>query len=184
MLMRIDPLEQYARLRKQLTDEKAQLQTRLAEINAVLSPEDVSVPSSSLDTVATESFTLVPAATRRGRKPRGTNAVSMREAVLKALANGPLARKELVKAVEAVGYVFTSKNPLNSVGSVLYSKNSPIKNRGGKYYLPGRAATEASPNNEEVQAPAKKKKRRMSAAGRARIAAAARAMWAKRKAGK
>jgi len=184
--MKIDPLEQYARLRKQLTDEKAQLQTRLAEINAVLSPEDVSVPSSSLDTVATESLesTIVPAATRRGRKPRGSNAVSMREAVLKALANGPLARKELVKAVEAVGYVFTSKNPLNSVGSVLYSKNSPIKNRGGKYYLPGRAATEASPNNEEVQAPAKKKKRRMSATGRARIAAAARAMWAKRKAGK
>ena len=110
--------------------------------------------------------------------------MSLREAVVKALSNGPLARKELVEAVEVVGYRFNTRNPLNSIGSVLYAKKGAVKSKGGKFYLPGGAAPEASTSKGDVQAPANNKKRKMSAAGRARIAAAAKAMWAKRKAGK
>jgi hypothetical protein len=114
--------------------------------------------------------------------------MSMREAALKSLSNGPVARKDLVKAVEAVGYKFTSNDPLNSLGSVLYAKNGPIKNKDGKFYVKGGALDGGSYNGNGMQAdnaqPPTKKKRKMSAAGRARIAAAAKAVWAKRKAGK
>ena len=107
--------------------------------------------------------------------------MSMREAVLKALSQRPLARKELVKAVEDVGYVFATKNPLNSIGSILYAKNTPVKSKGGKFYLPGSAAaaTRAVTGNADVQAPTKKKKRKVSAAARARMSAAQKARWAK-----
>ena len=184
--MKNDPLKQYAKLRQQLIDEKSQLEARLAEINAVLEPEGVRIPSSSLDRISTEYLENLtkPTKSRRGRKPSAGNTMPLREAVVKALSNGPLGRKDLVKAVEGVGYRFNTRNPLNSIGSVLYDKKGPIKSKGGKFYLPGSAAPEASTSKGDVPAPANIKKRRMSAAGKARIAAAARAMWAKRKAGK
>jgi len=72
--MKIDPLQQYTKLRRQLTDEKAQLEARLAEINAVLEPENIRIASSSLDKLATEYLEgalLVPAS-RRGRRPTGS----------------------------------------------------------------------------------------------------------------
>jgi hypothetical protein len=37
--MKIDPLKQYAKVQQQLTDKRARLEARLAEINAVLKPE-------------------------------------------------------------------------------------------------------------------------------------------------
>ena len=98
------------------------------------------------------------------------------------MSNGPLARKELADAVKATGYVFTTKNPLNSIGSVLYDKTGPVKSKGGKFHLVGGAAAVAtSTSNGDVQAPAKKKKGKRSAATRARMAAAQKASWAKRK---
>ena len=80
-----------------------------------------------------------------------------------------------------MGYVFTTKNPLNSLGSILYAKNTPVKSKGGKFYLPGSAATVTSEQtgNGEGQAPAKKKKRKVSAEARARMSAAQKARWAK-----
>ena len=78
-------------------------------------------------------------------------------------------------------YVFTTRNPLNSMGSILYAKNTPVKNKGGKYYLPGSAATATSERtgNADVPAPTRKKKRKVSAAARARMSAAQKARWAK-----
>ena len=100
---------------------------------------------------------------------------------MKALSTGPLSRKELVGAVEKAGYVFSSKNPLNSLGSVLYAKNSPIKSRAGKFYLEGGLGTEPVSDSEGAAAPAGRKRRRMSAEARAKIAAAQKARWAKQK---
>ena len=177
--MRLDPLQQYAKLHKQLTEEKSQLESRLNQINQVLGgerpPEQVAPSSSEPTEVAP------PPAKRRGRKPKVGNQMSMREAVLKALSQGPLARKELVKAVENVGYVFTTRNPLNSIGSILYDNNTPIKSKDGKFYLPGSAATatQARAGNAGVPAPTRKKKRKVSAAARARMSAAQKARWAK-----
>jgi hypothetical protein len=176
--MRLDPLQQYAKLHKQLTEEKSQLESRLNQINQVLGGEGPPEQIAPSPSVPTES----PArpATRRGRKPKAGNQMSMREAVLKALSQGPLARKELVKAVEDVGYVFTTRNPLNSIGSILYAKNTPVKSKAGKFYLPGSAATvtREQTGNADVPTPTKKK-RKVSAAARARMSAAQKARWAK-----
>jgi hypothetical protein len=188
--MKNDPLTQYARLRQEVVKEKEQLEARLAEINAVLQPE-MQIPSGALGKVTSEHVGKLARAAkaRPGRKPSAGNSMSMREAVVKALSKGPVARKDLVKAVEGVGYKFTTKNPLNSIGSVLYAKNSPIKNKDGKFYVEGGATLEGgSYNGSGIQAdtprPAKKKKRKLTAEGRARISAAATARWARQKAGK
>jgi hypothetical protein len=130
--MKIDALKQYAKLRQQLMEEQSELQTRLNEINRVL--ENETTPSQASQISPIHEAPSQPIA-RRGRRPIGENTMSMREAVLKALSKGPLARKELVNAVENMGYVFTTRNPLNSIGSILYAKNSPIKSKFGKYYL-------------------------------------------------
>ena len=176
--MRLDPLQQYAKLHKQLTEEKGQLESRLNQINQVLGGEGPLGQISPSSPVPTE---VAPQpAKRRGRKPKAGNQMSMREAVLKALSQGPLARKELVKAVEDEGYVFTTRNPLNSIGSILYAKNTPVKSKAGKFYLPGSAATvtREQAGNADVPAPTKKK-RKVSAAARARMSAAQKARWAK-----
>jgi hypothetical protein len=112
--------------------------------------------------------------------------MSMHEAVIKALSNGPVAREHLVRAVEDVGFRFKTKNPINSIGVVLYAKNTPVKkNKDGKYYVEGGGgATAGNGFQASEPTPARRKRRRMSAEGRARIAAAARARWARAKAGK
>jgi hypothetical protein len=184
--MKIDALRQYAQLRQQLTEEQSELQTRLNEINQVLgnetAPSQASRVSSILEAPSAPSRPVV----RRGRKPKAENTMSMREAVLKALSTGPLARNELVEAVENVGYVFTTKNPLNSIGSVLYGKKTPVKSRGGKFYLPGVVQPETPESNggAEAEPAAKKGKFKRSAAARARMAAAQKASWARRRKGK
>src|SRR5258708_2573786 len=150
--MRLDPLQQYAKLHKQLTEEKSQLEIRLNQIKQVLGGESTpaQIPQSSVPTAAP-----VQPSKRRGRKPKAANQMSMREAVLKALSHGPLARKELVPAVEAVGYKFTTSNPLNSIGSVLYAKNGPVNSKGGKFYLPSGATASktAAHGNGDAQTP-------------------------------
>jgi len=182
--MKLDSLKQFAKLRQQLTDEKGQIETRLNEINQVLGSP--SVPNQPSPTPTTAEMPRRPAA-RRGRKPRGDNSMSLKEAVVKALANGPLARKDLVQAVENVGYVFTTNKPLNSIGGVLYAKNSPVKSRLGKFFVEGAAASGgvSHGNGFEAQAIApRKKKRKLSPAGRAAISLAAKQRWARKRASK
>lgn len=181
--MKMDTLKQYAKLYQQLTDEKTQLEARLAEINQVLgNRSDVSsVPSTPAER---EPISSTVKHRRRGGKT--ANTMSMRQAVLKALSKGPVARKDMVAAVEGVGYKFTTTKPLNSIGSILYDKSGPVKSKGGKFYVEGAEMGGPAESNETEAKPRRraKKKRKMSAEGKARIAEAARAMWARRKAGK
>lgn len=86
---------------------------------------------------------------------------------------GPLARKELAEAIQELGYVSQAKDPMNSMGIVLYAKDAPFKKKDGKFYLPSNAQAQSN----HTQAP--KPKRVMSEEGRARIAAAQTARWAK-----
>jgi hypothetical protein len=170
-------LKQYAKLRQHLLSEKAELEARLTEINQVLGDETPAL----LEPVQPE-VVRSPVVRRGRRRGRGANAISMREAVIQALARGPLTRKDLVPAVEALGFKFETQNPLNSIGSVLYGKNSPVKTKNGKVYLQAAArSTEAAPSAADT-APAPKPKRTVSPEGKARIAAAQRARWAKQKA--
>lgn len=165
--MRMDPLKQYTKLRQQLTEEKNRLEARLEEINSVLAPMGA---ASSLAAVAT---------TTPRAKARGKNKLSMKDAITQALrAHGPMGRKELAEAVREVGYVSKAKDPLSSMGIVLYAKNSPFKRREGKFCLTENAPAAEPPAEANGRSP-KRKKRTMSPEARAKIAAAQRARWAK-----
>src|SRR4051812_28996736 len=99
--MKFDALKQYANLKRQLTNEKSQLESRLNEIHQVLGADPAPSQASPRSSIQAEPSRPVA---RRGRKPAAGNSMSLREAVVKALSNGPLARHELVAAVEKTGY--------------------------------------------------------------------------------
>ena len=110
----------------------------------------------------------------------------MREAITQALSErGPLTRGELGQAVVELGYRSKAKNPLGSLGILLYTKNSPFKKKDGKFYLPGGAQVQTSgaTDNGQAEGSAKRTYKR-SAAARARMAEAQRASWARRRSAK
>jgi hypothetical protein len=182
--MRIDPLQQFAKLRLQLTEEKRRLEARLTEINQVLGTET----SSASATVAPAKPASSPAITTGKGRGRGGNTLSIRDVITLAITQrGPLSRKELGKAVVELGYKSKAKNVLGSIGNLLYGKNSPFKSKHGKFYLADgtqSTATVRSNGNDSDVATANKKRRKMSPEGRARIAAAQRARRERERAGK
>ncbi|MDA7618419.1 MAG: hypothetical protein P8L18_04795 [Verrucomicrobiota bacterium] len=56
---------------------------------------------------------------RQGRRPK--NEMSLKEAIARALAEGSKDRRQILSAVQAMGYQFSTNNPLNSLSAVLYS---------------------------------------------------------------
>ena len=181
--MRIDPLQQYARIKQQLTEEKNRLEARLNKINQVLGRD---APSATSAAVPLQTRTPLSSPTGSGHG-RGQNRFSLREVITQALSQrGPLGRKELGQAVVDLGYRSKAKNVLGSIGNLLYGKNSPFLSREGKFYLAGATAAAAAPSvgAGPGAVPARRKRRGMSAEGRARIAAAQRARRARERAGK
>ena len=167
--MKQDTLKEFTRLRSSLFEEKNQILQRLTELNQVLGPDSAKVPDLSPASPSVSGK-------RRGR--RTGNGLTLREAVINALSKRPLKRSELVDAIQAEGYRFNTKNPLNSIGAVLYGKNSPVEKSGDTFRYIGETPTKAIPTSSSAPEP---KKRTMSPEGRARIAAAARARWAKQR---
>lgn len=72
-----------------------------------------------------------PVKVRRGGK-RAKNEMSLRDAVLAVTKSRPLARQEILVGVQNLGYVFSAKDPLNSLSTLLYTDKG-IKNYGGKF---------------------------------------------------
>jgi hypothetical protein len=150
-----DNLKEFVSLRDELLKEKAQLQERLKQIEAVLGSGDVVVAAAP----------EVPAPRRRGRPPgsgkkktaqkvakakkrvsvklkltpprpkpgkRIRNKVSLREVVMQVTKNNPMTKDEIIKAVLATGYRFNAADPIPSLNSVLYSKKQ-FKNENGRF---------------------------------------------------
>jgi hypothetical protein len=121
--MKRDPLTQYVSLRESLLKRKATLEAELAKINTALGEASpVAAPAAK-----------VKAAT--GGRKRAKNSVSLKAAVSQALAEKALTKPEILKAVAKLGYVFTAKDPTNSLNTLLYSDKA-FKNHGdGKFGL-------------------------------------------------
>lgn len=147
--MKNDRLKQFVSLRDQLLRDKAELEARLSEINKALGAVSASVEATA-------------EAPRRGRKPgrkpgpkpgrkpgrkpgpkpadgapkmrgnRAGNTISLRDAVKQVTKEKPLSRQEILDAVQALGYKFKAKDPLNSLSTLLYTDKT-IKNHGGKF---------------------------------------------------
>jgi hypothetical protein len=138
--MKNDKLKQFVSLREQLLRDKADLEARLSEINKALgavtgaaaAPVVASAPAAKRGRKpSAPKAATAPAAKPAGRK-RAQNSVSLREAVLNATKAKPLSRQEILVAVQSAGYVFTAKDPLNSLSTLLYTDKG-IKNHGGKF---------------------------------------------------
>lgn len=117
----IDALKQYTALRDSIFAEREQVITRLREIDE-----------------ATGAMGLRGKDTYHGpRTPTGRarNELSLKEAVLKAIEGKALSKHEILDAVLAMGYSFSTNDPLNSLGVILYGKKPKFKNEHGKFSL-------------------------------------------------
>jgi hypothetical protein len=150
-----DNLKEFVSLRDELLKEKAQLQERLKQIEAVLGSEAtvaVSAPEApaprrrgrppgsgkkkAARKVAAAAkktaakLKLTPAKPKSGKRIR--NKVSLREVVMQVTKNNPMTKDEIIKAVLATGYRFNAADPIPSLNSVLYSKKQ-FKNENGRF---------------------------------------------------
>jgi len=151
--------------------EKTRLESRLREINSALGQgqEAGTARASSISQPA-----------RRGRRG-ARSGLSLRDAVLQATAKGPLTKEQILEAVKGFGYRFSTNNPLNSLGVILYGKNPKFKNNDGRFSPMG-ATNAGRAGNTGARTGSKRGK--LSPEARARIAAAQRARWAKVKSAK
>jgi hypothetical protein len=92
-----------------------------------------------------------------------------------------LTKEEILEGVKNLGYRFSTSNPLNSLGVILYGKKPKFRNDSGRFSPLGGAPTpgNAQANGNGQSRGASRKRRKMSPEARARIAAAQRARWAK-----
>jgi hypothetical protein len=130
-----DLLKQYVSLRDSLTKEKAGLEARLAEINRALGSANSAAVASAAGVKLASAGT---GAAKAGRPPgktrkRAQNSKSLRDTVVEALAQKPLNRQEILDAVLKSGYVFSAKDPLNSLSTLLYTDKKSFKNKDGKF---------------------------------------------------
>jgi len=122
-----DPLKKFIRLREALTKRRGEIEAELARVSEALGalvpigiPLSPAAPSASKP----ESHTI-----RRSGK------LSLAEVVLSVTKTKPLPKAEILKEVTKLGYTFKTKDPLNSLGSTLYT-NKKIKNFGGGVFGP------------------------------------------------
>jgi hypothetical protein len=132
-MSKIDALKQFASLREALSKEKSELESRLAEINQALgsvTSYTASAPRASYFTPPRRGVGAgAPGAGRRG------NPASLKNMILEATKNKPLSRQEILEAVQNAGYKFVAKEPLNSLGTILYTSKE-IKSYGRGIFGP------------------------------------------------
>lgn len=177
-------IRRYIGLRDSLVREKNELEERLRQISEALGEaESRQAPSAQ----AASGKSAPAGKSRRGR--RGGGGLSLREAVLQVVSSGALTKEEILDQVKGLGYKFSTSNPLNSLGVILYGKNPKFKNEQGRFSLAGGASSgagktggKAGGNGSASNAGAfNRKRRQLSPEARERIAAAQRARWAKAK---
>lgn len=122
--MKLTDVDKYLALRESLTKEKAALEARLAAINRAL----------GAPAPAPAAVRAKPGPKPGSRRKRAKNDMSMKEAAVKALTGKSLSRHDVLKAILALGYKFSAKDPLNSLSSLLYADKA-FKNAAGKFSL-------------------------------------------------
>jgi hypothetical protein len=149
--MKMDALKQYQTIREGLLNEKRELETRLSALTQALGQN--SRPTRSISDVSSTG-------------PRTSS--SLKSLVFEVLAHGALSKEDLLAKIQERGYKFQTRDPLNSLGTILYGKNPRFTREGDRFGLPANRAP----------SPKKSGKRTMSPEAKARIAAAQRKRWA------
>jgi hypothetical protein len=116
-----DALKQYVALRDSIVAEREQIITRLREMDEALG---------AMGLRGRDSYYGPRTPTGRVR-----NELSLKEAVLNVVEGKALTKHEVLDAVLALGYTFSTDDPLNSLGVILYGKKPKFKNEHGKFSL-------------------------------------------------
>lgn len=120
--MKTDSLKSYVALRDSIFEERTQLIERLREIDSAIG---------QMGLRGSDSYYGPRTPTGRAR-----NGKSLREVVNEVLDGKEMSKHEILDAVLRSGYQFSTDDPLNSLGVILYGKNPKFKNQGGKFSLP------------------------------------------------
>lgn len=136
-----DPLKQFTALKASMQAERTRLVARLAELDQALGIINSSAAPAPVAAAAKAvKGPKVKAAGKPGRpagKPAGKrvkNELSLKEAVLKVLAAGPLSKEQILAAVAKLGYQFNAGKPINSLNTLLYGSKKPkFKNTDGAF---------------------------------------------------
>jgi hypothetical protein len=173
--MKADLITRYTTLREALYREKAQIESRLREIDEALG-HSASEPLAGPPTHPTTHETGPVQSKPRGRRPKGT--LSLRAAVIQATKDRPLTKPEILRAIFKLGYRTASANPLHALNNLLYGKNPKFANINGRFRPIGVNSTTESAGASALPTPAVAR-RKFTAAARAKLAAAAKARWAR-----
>jgi hypothetical protein len=169
-MKKFDPVKQFVTLRDELIKEKAQLEAQLAAINRALGDSSAS----------TDPSTSPAPQPTRASKNRGSNSLTLRQAVTQVLTGQSLTKREILTGVEKLGYRFEASDPMNSLNAFLYSNKKSFRNENGKWALANSPDTTAKETGQESSPKADAPKRKtMSPAARAKIAASQKERWAK-----
>lgn len=129
-----DKLKLFVVIRDELVREKAQIEARLAEINSAL--DQVGAPVARVAaSPAAKPVRAAKAPRAASPKQRKQNSMSLREAVIASIKAKPLTKQEILDSIVKAGYTFTTTNPMNSLGVILYGKKPKFKNDGGRFSL-------------------------------------------------
>ena len=117
-----DAVQQFTALRSALLREREAIQQRLQRIDAALAGQG-------------QASALTQ---QKGRRRTGTsrpeNTMNIREAIIQVTAKKALTVREIVEAVQKIGYRFQSANPVNSVGAYLYGAGKKdFRRKDGKF---------------------------------------------------
>jgi hypothetical protein len=120
--MKANALKEYVAVRDAIFAEREQLIARLREMDEALG-------TSALR--GRDSYYGPRTPTGRVR-----NGKSLKEVVLEIVEGKALNKHDILDAVLRSGYQFSTDDPLNSLGVILYGKNPKFENNGGKFSLP------------------------------------------------
>lgn len=120
--MKPDSLKQYVQIRDSIFSEREELITRLREIDEALG---------AMGLRGRDSYYGPRTPTGRVR-----NEMSLKETVLKVIEGKAMTKHEILDAVLRAGYQFSTDDPLNSLGVILYGRNPKFQNENGRFSLP------------------------------------------------
>lgn len=123
-----DKLAAFRALQEDLIREHQALQKRMREIEEVLS-RPLEGLGSAFEAAPARPATAAPAAPKKSV----AHPMPLKEAILKVTTKKPLTKQEIVEAVKALGYNFTTATPINSVNVVLYSNRKEFDQLGNTW---------------------------------------------------
>ena len=128
--MKNSSIKKFIALRDGLLKEKAELTARLAEIETALGQVGETKAVTKKGKVGRPPGS---GKSKAAPKRRARNELSLKEAAVK-VATKPMTKEEILDGILKLGYVFSTKDPMNSLNVVLYSGKN-FKRADGKFVI-------------------------------------------------